>query len=230
MRGELRDLQAPEPLIRVLDDTTRVLATFSAVFFVVDPLAVVPLFIAMTPGDDARKRAGMAARACLVATAVLLAFAVGGQALFHLFAITLPAFRIASGILLLMTALEQLQSRSPPATRTTGIELAEAAAKDDISIVPLAMPLLAGPGAIATVMVLASESRTPMQTGTVIGSVLLTMALTWALLRVAERVDRFLGPTVRAILVRVTGLLLAAVGVQFILSALLEAFPGLASP
>lgn len=207
-------------------DATHLLATFSAVFFVVDPIAVVPLFLAMTPGDDVAKRAVTAARACLVAAAVLLAFAIGGQALFHLFAITLPAFRIAGGILLLLTALDELQSR-PPATRTTGVELAEAAVKDDVAIVPLAMPLLAGPGAIATVMVLASEARSTAQTAAVLGSVLVTMALTWGLLRAAERVDQLLGPTVRAIVVRITGLLLAAIGVQFVLSALLEVFPGL---
>lgn len=212
----------------MIDDTTRALATLSAVFFVVDPLAVVPLFLAMTPADDHAKRARMAARACLVATVVLVAFALGGQALFHLFSITLPAFRVAGGILLLLTAIEQLRSHSVPATRATGAEIAEGLGKDDIAIVPLAMPLLAGPGAIATVMVLASEARTPLQTGTVLGSILVTMAITWALLRGAERVDRWLGPTVRAVVVRVTGLLLAAVGVQFVLSALVEVFPGLA--
>lgn len=202
-------------------------ATFSAVFFVVDPIAVVPLFVAMTPDDDRAKRARTATRACLVAAVVLGGFALGGGLVFKALGLTLPAFQIAGGILLLMTALDELQTRTP-STRTSAPELAEGAAKDDISIVPLAMPLLAGPGAIATVMVLMANAREPWQTAAILGCIATTCLIAWVLLRMAEWVDRVLGATVRAIVGRVTGLLLAAVGVQFVVSGLTAAFPLLA--
>lgn len=201
-------------------------ATFSAIFFVVDPVAVVPLFLAMTPGEDAAKRARTATRACIVATVVLVAFAGGGQVLFHALGITIPAFRVAGGLLLLLTALDELQVR-PPATRTTAGEIAEGTAKEDIAVVPLAMPLLAGPGAIATVVVLAAQAKERWQIGAVVLAIVVTTGVAWALMQVAERVDRLLGATVRAVIVRVSGLLLAAVGVQFVVSGLAELFPGL---
>lgn len=206
-------------------DTTWVASTLSAVFFVVDPIAVVPLFIAMTAGDPPEKRAHAARGATLIAALVLCAFALCGRFIFAALGLTLPAFQIAGGILLLLTAIDQLQTREPQ-TRTSGAEIAEAVRKDDITVVPLAMPLLAGPGAIATVMVLSADAE-PWQLGALAASIVFTCSVAWALLRGAESVERALGTTLRAVLVRVTGLLLAAVGVQFVLSGLLAAFPAL---
>jgi multiple antibiotic resistance protein len=203
------------------------LGAFSAVFFVVDPIAVVPIFLAITPGDGDARRAGMARTASIVAAIVLMGFTLGGRALFHLFGVTLPAFEIAGGVLLLLTAIEQLRS-SPPATRTSGPEIAAGSARDDVAIVPLALPLLAGPGSIATVMVLAGEASSWMQTLAILASILVTCAIGWALLSAAGAVDRALGASGKAVLLRITGLLLAAIAVQFILGGLLETFPGLA--
>lgn len=207
-------------------DTAWVAATFSAVFFVVDPIAVVPLFIAMTAGDSQAKRARTANGATIVAAIVLCGFALGGRWVFAALGLTLPAFQVAGGILLLLTAIEQLQTHTP-STRTSAPEIEEAVHKEDITVVPLAMPLLAGPGSIATVMVL-SAGAAAWQLGVVVGSVIVTCILAWVLLRFAETVERSLGTTLRAVLVRVTGLLLAAVGMQFVLSGLGAAFPGLA--
>ena len=126
---------------------------FSAIFFVVDPIAVVPVFITITEGDSEQKRQQMARRACVITAAILLTFMVGGGLIFKLFGLTLAAFKIAGGLLLMLTALDMLRSM-PSRTRTSGKEVHEAQAKPDVAIVPLAMPLLAGPGSIATVMVL----------------------------------------------------------------------------
>jgi multiple antibiotic resistance protein len=199
---------------------------FSAIFFIVDPIAVVPIFLAMTPHDDDGQRASMARRAALIAGLVLLAFAFGGRALFDLFGVTLPAFKVAGGILLLLTALEQLRSHEPK-TRTTGREIAEGREKEDVAVVPLALPLLAGPGSIATVIVLAGDADQPWQSGVLALSIAATAGLSWAALTLSTRIDKALGATGRAVFLRVSGLLLTAVGVQFVLTGVGEAFPGL---
>lgn len=200
------------------------LGTFSAIFFVVDPIAVVPIFLAITPKDSDAARRSMAFRASVIAMVVLIVFTFGGQALFRVFGVTLPAFKVAGGILLLLTALDQLRSHESE-TRTTGEEIAESQEKDDVAVVPLAMPLLAGPGSIATVIVLAGGSDAPWQMGVIAGSIALTCGIAWILLRTASWVNRMLGATGRAVLLRISGLLLAAVAVQFVLTGIAEAFP-----
>jgi multiple antibiotic resistance protein len=199
------------------------LTTFSAIFFVVDPFAAVPIFLAMTPRESDAQRADMAKRAALVAGTVLVVFAVSGQIIFHLFGLTLPAFKIAGGLLLLLTALDQLKSNRP-STRSSAPEIAEGAAKEDVAIVPLGIPVLAGPGSIATVMVLSSEAK-GWQTLAILVCIAVTAALSWVVLRAAGSVDRFLGATGRSVLLRIAGLLLSAIAVQFILSGLSDAFP-----
>src|SRR3954470_16865986 len=116
---------------------------FSAIFFVVDPIAVVPVFITITEGDSEDKRRTMARRACVITAAILLTFMLCGGLIFQLFGLTLAAFKIAGGILLMLTALDMLRSL-PSRTRTSGQEVSEAVNKPDVAIVPLAMPLLAG--------------------------------------------------------------------------------------
>lgn len=202
------------------------LATFSAIFFVVDPIAVVPIFLAMTPQDDDVKRSNMALRAAIVSGGVLLMFALAGKLVFGLFGVTLPAFKVAGGLLLLLTSLDQLRSHAA-STRTSGAEVSEGQAKDDIAIVPLGVPLLAGPGSIATVMVLAADATEAWQTGAILASIVLTSVLSWASLRAATRIDYVLGATGKAVFLRMAGLLLAAVAVQFMIAGLGEAFPGL---
>src|SRR5579863_6643683 len=132
------------------------LVSLSAVFFVVDPFALIPIFLAMTRRDPPEKVRMTAARACAVAAALLAAFAAGGGLLFQVLGVTLAAFRVAGGLLLLVTALDMLRAR-PAGTRTSPGEEREGEEKADVAVVPLAMPLLAGPGALATVMVLAGR-------------------------------------------------------------------------
>jgi multiple antibiotic resistance protein len=197
---------------------------FSAIFFVVDPIAVVPVFITITEGDSEQKREQMARRACVITAAILLTFMVGGGLIFKLFGLTLAAFKIAGGLLLMLTALDMLRSM-PSRTRTSGKEVHEAQAKPDVAIVPLAMPLLAGPGSIATVMVLVAQAQALWQLLLLGLSIVVTAVISYLMLRAAGLVNRFLGNSGRAILERVMGLLLAAIAVQFIIGGIHDAFP-----
>jgi len=199
----------------VNDALSSALVSVSAVFFVVDPIGVVPIFIAMTQGDTPEKMRGTARRASLVAGGLLIFFALFGTFLFKVVGVSLSAFRVAGGIVLLITALDMLRARQSE-TRTSPEEAQEATGKEDVAIVPLAIPLLAGPGAIATVMVLMSRAAGPLWVTAVILSIVVTMVASYFLLRGASLVQRFLGQSGVAIFQRVMGLLLAAIAVQFI--------------
>lgn len=199
---------------------------FSAIFFVVDPIAVVPVFVTITEGDSEEKRRAMARRACLITAGILLTFLVGGGLIFRMFSLTLAAFKIAGGILLMLTALDMLRSM-PARTRTSGKEVHEAVARPDVAIVPLAMPLLAGPGSIATVMVLTAQATQLWQFALLALSIVVTAFASYLTLRAASLVNRFLGNSGRAILERVMGLLLVAIAVQFMIGGVRDAFPEL---
>ena len=189
--------------------------TLSAIFFVVDPFGVVPIFLAMTAGDPESKVRDMALRACLVGAGVLVFFAIFGGFLFKVLGVTLSAFKVAGGILLLITSLDMLRGR-PSQTRTSGPEQSEATSKDDVAIVPLAIPLLAGPGSIATVMVLVSNGPAIVSGISVLISIVLTFTASYLVLRAAGVVQRVLKHSGVAILERLFGLILAAIAIQFI--------------
>ncbi|WP_374269312.1 MarC family protein [Corallococcus sp. RDP092CA] len=192
------------------------LVSLSAIFFVVDPIGVVPLFLAMTAGDSKQQIRSTALRACLVACGLMLFFAVFGRVIFHVFAVSLGAFRVAGGILLLITSLDMLRAR-PSSTRTSPTEEEEGVVKEDVAIVPLAIPLLAGPGAIATAMVLMARSGTSLASALpVVAAVVLTFTSTYFILNASSLVQRVLRQSGVAILERVSGLILAAIAVQFI--------------
>lgn len=198
----------------------------SAIFFVVDPIAVVPVFITITEGDSAQKRKQMALRACIVTAGLLLTFLIAGGLIFKLFSLTLAAFRIAGGLLLCLTGLDMLRSVTS-ATKTSDKEMTEAVKKPDVAIVPLAMPLLAGPGSIATVMVLVAQAKHFWQVVILGAAIVITAAASYLMLRAASLVNRILGASGRAILERVMGLLLVAIAVQFIIGGVRDAFPEL---
>jgi multiple antibiotic resistance protein len=200
----------------VKDQLWQVVLALSALFFVVDPIGVLPIFVSITPGDPPAKRRSMAKRACLIAGGLLLGFSLAGGALFQLLGVTLPAFKIAGGIALLLSGIDMLRGQVTP-LRTSAAEQAAGAAKDDVAVFPLAMPLLAGPGAIATVMVLMGRAEGVIAIGGVLTSIALTMIASYLILRTAEYSDRFMSPTAMTILTRIMGLLLAAIAVQFVL-------------
>ena len=187
-----------------------------AMLFVVDPVGLVPIFLAMTAGDSEEKIRSTARRACLVACALMLFFALFGGVIFKVFGVSLGAFRVAGGILLLITALDMLRAR-PSETRTTPSETQEGVVKEDVALVPLAMPLLAGPGAIATAVVLMARGGDRLVSAVpVLLAILITFVTSYFILRAAGLVQRVLRQSGVAILERVMGLILAAIAVQFI--------------
>jgi len=194
---------------------TQFLVALPAVFFVVDPIGVVPLFLAMTAGDSPEKIRRTAMRACLVACGLMTFFALFGTIIFKVFSVSLGAFRVAGGILLLITSLDMLRAR-PSETRTTPNEEQEGVVKEDVAIVPLAIPLLSGPGAIATAMVLMARDTTLTATLPVLAAIVITFVLSYLILRASGLVQRVLRQSGVAIVERVMGLILAAIAVQFI--------------
>jgi multiple antibiotic resistance protein len=202
------------------------LSTVTALFVAVDPFGCVPLFVAMTEGDAAEHRRRAARRASLVAGATLTVFAVSGTLIFRLFGVSVAAFRIAGGALLFLLAVDMLRAQRSR-QRTTPEEEAEGANKQDVSTFPLGIPMLAGPGATSTVMVLVSHAKNAYEHAVVFGAIVITLLVTYWVLRGASVVAYRLGRTGMNVLERVMGLILAAVAVQFIIDGLALAFPSL---
>jgi len=201
------------------------LVSFSAIFFVVDPFAVIPLFVTMTAGESAAKRAATAMRSTIVMTCTLLLFAITGSLIFQIFGITIGAFKIAGGILLFLMAVDMMRAQRSR-TRTSPEEESEGVVKEDVAIIPLAIPMLSGPGSIATVTVQMSEAAgRPPYVAVVICSILLTGALTFLLFRGAGLLERTLKTTGLNIVVRIMGLLLAAVAVQYVVGGIRDVLP-----
>ncbi len=195
------------------------LLALSSIFFLVDPLASIGTFLAITAGVDAAKRKRMAAKACLTCFIVLASFALGGQLIFRMFGITLPAFQIAGGLVLLLIGIDMLEARRSPTQESTG-EAQEASRKEDAGIVPLGIPMLAGPGAISSVMVMIGQAERSWQVAAILGSIGVTALASYWILSGAERLQRLLGDTGIRILVRIMGLLLVALAVQFFVNGL----------
>ena len=197
------------------------LVSFTSVLILVDPIAVVPTYLVITQGQSQAQRRLTAARACIAATILLVTFAALGTSIFGLFGITMPAFRIAGGLILWLVAMDMLHGART--TQEGSPEISEATIKDDVAITPLAMPMLAGPGAISTVMVLSGQARTTTQTIVVYGSILLALFIAWVTLRAAEWLVRRMGQTGIRVMTRIMGLLLAAIAVQFVITGAREA-------
>ena len=194
----------------------------TSVFFLVDPIGVIPTFLAMTVGDDPAERRRMAKRASWTCLIALTTFAVAGKLIFKAFGITLPAFRIAGGVILLLIGLEMLQARRSQ-TKETPKETEECVEKEDVGIIPMGVPMLAGPGAISTVMVMMSGVPTWWYTLPVFGAIGITALSSYWILAGAERVRHRLGETGIRILARLMGLVLTAIAIQFILDGVKDA-------
>jgi multiple antibiotic resistance protein len=195
---------------------------FPAIFFVVDPLAAIPIFLSITASDSLEKRMATARRAALATGLTLALFAATGGLLFKALGISLGAFKVAGGLMILLMALDMMRAQ-PSRTRSTLDEQAEGTEKDDVAIVPLAIPMLAGPGAIATVAVLMSRAAwRPLPTLAVFVSIALTSVASWILLRGAASAEKFLSRTTLKILERIMGLLLAAIAIEFMAGGVAE--------
>jgi multiple antibiotic resistance protein len=211
----------------VAELTGSFLVALSALFFVVDPLAAVPFFLAITRGGSVATRRRAALRASVTAFFVLAFFALAGTAILGWLGVTLAAFKVAGGVVLLLLALDMIRIQ-PSKARITDVEVAAGAEKDDPAIVPLAMPLLAGPGSIATSIVLMARARegSALLGVAVIAAIAATCLATYLILAGSARTERVLGRSALAIVERAAGLLLVAIAVQFILDGLGEALPG----
>jgi multiple antibiotic resistance protein len=195
------------------------LLTFGSLFAIVDPFAAIPAFLAMTARDTPEQRARIARTACFVCWLVMTTFSALGPAIFRMFGITLPAFQIAGGLVLLLSSLDMLRAKRS-SLKESAEELEEGMNKDDIAITPLAIPMLSGPGAITTAIVLGGRAPGFGHKAVFFATIPVVAFLTYLILIVSARGARQISPTILNIITRLMGLLLAAIGVQFILSAL----------
>jgi multiple antibiotic resistance protein len=195
------------------------LLAFTSLFIIVDPLGTVPAFLAMTPQDTPAQRVRMARLACGVTAGVLLCFATTGMVLFKIFSITMPAFQIAASIVLLLVALDMLRAQRSR-VQETAEETVAGAAKEDIAITPLAIPMLAGPGAISTVVLMQNQAQGWAQRSVLYGCILAVAFLSYLIFRFSASGVRWLSPIALRVANRLMGLLLAAMAIQFLLNAL----------
>ena len=199
-----------------------ILLAASSLFVIVDPVGIVPAFIAMTPNDTPAERSRMAKIACLILPAVLLVFAFTGMEIFKYLGITLPAFQVAGSIVLLMMAVDMLMAKRSP-VRETSEETEAGAEKTDLAITPLAVPLLAGPGAISTVIMMRGQAGGDLGKNVALcGCVLGVSLATYLILRMAAQGAKWLNPIAIKISTRIMGLLLMAMAVQFLASGIRE--------
>ncbi len=193
------------------------LLAFGSLFVIVDPLATVPAFLAMTPHDTPEQRTRMARLAAVVMGGVLLVFAVAGKWIFRFLGITLPAFQIAASLVLLMVALDMLRAQRSRVQETSE-ETHAGAEKADIAITPLAIPMLAGPGAISTAILLQTQAAGLAQHIALYLCIVTVAFVSYLIFRISARGAKWLSPIAMKITTRIMGLLLAAVAVQFMIN------------
>jgi len=201
--------------------------TFFGFFAVMDPIGAIPAFIGMTATNSELERRAMVLRASLAAFAVLFFFGLTQMWVFTFFGFTMGAFRVAGGLLLLLIAIDMMSAHLAGA-RQSEEEAAEGTEKADISITPLAVPLLAGPATIASVVLAFSLARGVVDYVAVCTALVLVCTASWAVLRVAGRLERLLGTTGIKVISRMMGLILASMAIQFVAEGLRDLFPILA--
>ena len=194
-------------------DSAFLITAFATLFVVIDPPGLVPMFIALTTGMSSEMRRAMALRACLIAAALLTMFGLAGESILTFIGISMPAFRIAGGLLLFLTALDMLFER-----RTQRREGQTADPDHDPSVFPLATPLIAGPGAIATLILLMGQGGDTLAGAAAIMGLLWGMILvTYLFLLASPPLEKMLGRTGTIVITRLLGMLLAALSVQFVI-------------
>ncbi|ODT07212.1 MAG: MarC family transcriptional regulator [Mesorhizobium sp. SCN 65-20] len=189
---------------------------FVTILVTIDPPGLAPLFLAVTRGMNREERKQVSVRASIIGFAVLALFSLAGAAILTVFGITLPAFRVAGGFLLFFIAFEMVFERRQDRKE----KISDVAITKDhihnIAAFPLAIPLIAGPGAISATVLLSGSFNGWVAQATLVGIIFICLALTYVVFVLAERIDRFLGQTGRSILTRLLGVILAALAVQFV--------------
>jgi multiple antibiotic resistance protein len=208
---------------------TLYLSAFVTLFVVIDPPGCAPIFASLTQGGSAAFRRQMAIRSVAIATGILIAFGLFGRALLDTIGISLGAFRIAGGLFLFLIALEMVFERKTERSEKIADEINREAAEkhitpDDISVFPMALPMIAGPGSIATVMLLSQRAHGAVATITTFAALLSVMLLSLLSLLAAGTIMRALGPKVEAAITRLLGVLLGALAAQFVIDGLKASF------
>ena len=192
------------------------LLCFSSLLAIINPLSAAPMYLALTEGYAPRHRARTLRTALLTALLVMLTFAMLGGAIFNFFGITIDAFRIAGGFIFFGIGTDMLQAKRQR-ERATEEEEQEGRVRENVGVTPLGIPMITGPGAITTVMVLMTQAATRTRVLIVLGSVVLVLAISWAVLTAAPRLVRFFGKTGLNVMTRLMGLLVTVIAVQFII-------------
>lgn len=188
---------------------------FASIFIIVNPIGGLITFISLTADMSAPERKEIAKRSVAVACGLAIVFAIAGELILRFFDVTVDCLRVAGGVLLFIVALDMLHARVSRES-VTAEEVRDAAKKDDVSVFPIAMPLLTGPGAITTVIVVIRTAKTLELKLIAIGAILLTFALAYLAFRFANKINRILGVSGSLVVTRVMGLLLGAIAVDFI--------------
>jgi len=201
---------------------------FIGLLSIVNPMGALPIFLSMTQAHTPRDRNKVGLIASFSVAVILAAAVFVGEPLLNAFGIGIPSFRVAGGILILLMALSMLNDTANRAKKIEQ-EQQEAQEQDSLAIVPLSMPLLAGPGAISTVIVFAQQDTTPSHYLSMVGAIALVGVVVFIALRLAPLLARILGPVGLRVLTRIMGLFLAAIGIEFMANGLGVLFPGLKS-
>ena len=198
------------------------LATF---LVIIDPPGCAPIFASLTRGATAAQRRSMAIRSSIIAWAILMFFALLGRPMLHALGISLASFRIAGGIMLFFIALDMVFERRTERREKRAEEIQRTPEVEDISVFPMAIPMIAGPGSIASAMLWVSRADTPAQTVIVLAAITVVMLLTAITLLAAGPLMRLIGEKVEAMITRILGVILAALATQFIVDGLKQSFP-----
>jgi multiple antibiotic resistance protein len=194
---------------------------------IIDPPGCAPIFVGLTRGTSPVHRRAMAIRSCLIAWAILMFFALLGKPMLQALAISLASFRIAGGIMLFIIALDMVFERRTARRESRAHSIEGTPEAEDISVFPMAMPMIAGPGSIASAMLWVSRAETPVHVGIVLAAITIVMFLTMATLLAAGPLMRIIGDRVEAVITRILGVILAALAAQFIIDGLKQSFPSL---
>ncbi|PKB14801.1 multiple antibiotic resistance protein [Novosphingobium kunmingense] len=196
------------------------LSAFVTLFVVIDPPGCAPIYAGLVSGATQRQATVMAVRACLIATLILIVFALFGEDLLHALHIELNSFRLAGGIMLFLIALDMVFEKRTQRREERAEKIKSTPEVEDVSVFPMAMPMIAGPGSIATIMLLMGRAQGSEQTVAILGALIAVMVLTVAALIAAKPLMRLLGSQVEAVITRLLGVLLAALAAQYVIDGL----------
>lgn len=208
-----------------MDKLQLILNNTFAIFIILSPFSILPIVLALIVDQSKKDQRCTIKKASITAFFVLIVAAIGGQFIFNMFHITIGAFRIAGGIFLFIMAMSMMHGGNHPKTNMTPGERKEAQEKDDVTYTPLAIPLIAGPGAITTVIGLMEQSHTYAAKGSVIIAVTVAVTLTYITLLFGAPIANLMGKTGLKVMTRIMGLMVSVVSVQFVINGMRDALP-----